>query len=361
MKIAPSEYFARQAALNEVGPEGVARLQAARVTIVGVGGVGCAIAVYLAKAGVGTLRLIDQDIVEPTNLQRLHGISETQLYLPKAEAVREAIVGLHPWVKAEAVVETLRQANAEELLAETDIVFDGLDNFRTRYVLNRYCSTAELPYLFTSSVALQGHVGLFTPPETPCLECALPGVQDGPENACELLGASSSTVGVVGAIAAEEASKFLLGLRSRVQGSILTIDMMGPDFLLTRVTRRDNCPVCRGEVTKMPDEGVAVMLCGARTANVLPKRTLLVDLKAVAQYASETVLASSDSVLVYRLGSHIVSLFQTGRVIVDGVRDQSEALQIAEKVWKQAERASSPRLAGLTRGLDLLLLNSPPP
>src|SRR6058998_862542 len=124
MKIAPSEYFARQAALNEVGPEGVARLQAARVTIVGVGGVGCAIAVYLAKAGVGTLRLIDQDIVEPTNLQRLHGVSEIQLYHPKAEAVRNTVAGINPWVRVEAIVETLRQVNVEELLAETDLVID---------------------------------------------------------------------------------------------------------------------------------------------------------------------------------------------------------------------------------------------
>ncbi len=345
MRIAQSEYFSRQSSIKEVGPEGVAKLQAARVTIVGVGGVGCAIATYLAKAGVGTIRLIDQDIVEPTNLQRLHGISERQLYLPKAEAVREAITALHPWVRAEAVVETLRHANAKELLVDTDIVIDGLDNFRTRYVLNRYCNVARLPYLFTSSVALQGHVGLFTPPDTPCLECALPGVEDGPENTCELLGASPSTVTIVGAVAAEEASKFLLGLQSRIRGSILTVDMMGPDFLLTRVARRENCPACRGEVAKTPSESTVAMLCGPRTANVLPNRTHLIDLVAVAQQLPENmVLASADSVLVYRLGKHIVSLFRTGRVIVDGVRDQAEALQVAEKVWKQAENTSPPIL-----------------
>ncbi len=345
MKIARSEFFARQAAIKEVGPEGVAKLQGARVTVVGVGGVGCAVATYLAKAGVGTLRLIDQDIVEPTNLQRLHGISERHLYLPKAEAVREAITALHPWVRVEAVVETLRHANAEELLVDTDIVVDGLDNFRTRYVLNRYCAVAKLPYLFTSSVAFQGHVGLFAPPETPCLECALPGVKDGPENSCELLGTSSSTVGIVGAIGGEEASKSLLGIKSKVRGAILTVDMMGPDFLLTRVVGRENCPGCRGERPKMLGEHTVAMLCGSQTANVLPNVTRLIDLPAVAKrIKEEMILASADSVLVYRRGKHIVSLFQTGRVIVDGVRDQAEALQVAEMVWRQAESASQPVL-----------------
>src|SRR6266571_8918114 len=160
--------------IPEIGTEGLQRLQAARATVVGVGGVGSSAALYLSQAGIGHVRLIDQDIVEPSNLHRLYGMDQSHLYHPKAEAMAESLSKLTPWTEAEPIVDTLRATNVDELLAGSDIVLDGLDNFRTRYILNEHSVGTSTPYVFTSAIQNQGHIGLFHPPKTSCMECGLP-------------------------------------------------------------------------------------------------------------------------------------------------------------------------------------------
>src|SRR2546425_317223 len=125
-------------AAPEIGKAGLQKLQSAKVTVVGVGGVGSSISYYLAQSGIGRLRLIDQDIVEPSNLHRLQGLDRSDLYHPKAEALAASLQRLVPFSHFEAVVDTLRSANVRELLGESDVIVDGLDNFRTRFILNRH-------------------------------------------------------------------------------------------------------------------------------------------------------------------------------------------------------------------------------
>src|SRR5712692_4280545 len=246
MSIQKLDYFARQSALPEIGQSGLQRLQSARIAVVGTGGVGSAAAYFLASLGTGQLTLIDQDIVEESNLHRLLGADQHDLHQPKAEVLGRKLGSRHPWTRTESIVETLRSENSDELLDDTDLIVDGTDNLRTRYVLNRFSATNNIPYLFTSAIANQGHLCLFNPPATPCLECLMPMAGTAPVDTCETLGVTSTVVGLVGTLTASDAAKRVLGLPTRILGHLLTIDLAGPDFVFTTIRKREKCGACNG-------------------------------------------------------------------------------------------------------------------
>ncbi len=337
MSISISEYFQRQVAIAEIRSEGLQGLQKATVAVVGVGGVGSAASEYLARSGVGHLRLIDQDIVDPTNLHRLHGLSREDIYCPKAETMAKALAKTNPWTVFEPIVETLRESNATTLLGGADVVVDGLDNFRTRYHLNEFSLMTGIPYVFTSAIGTQGHVAFFTPPDTACLECAIPRLAERPQESCEALGITPTTVGLVGAIAASEAVKLLLGLDSTLKGSLLTVDLMGPDFLHTKLRKRGDCPAHQVSRPAELPEAFLTTLCGEKTFNVLPRKPLQLDLLEASQrFPRENILRATGSVLVCRRSESMFSLFRTGRVLVVGAKDKEEAVHVASEVWTSA-------------------------
>src|SRR3989441_3644050 len=231
MNVQMSDYFARQSAIAEIGVSGLQRLQSAKLAVVGTGGVGGAAAYFLASLGIGHLKLIDQDIVEESNLHRLIGADRQDLHLPKTEVLGRKLNSSHLWTETEEIVETLRKENVTELLADTDLIIDGTDNFPTRSILNRFAAENHIPYLFTSAIANQGHLSLFNPPATPCLECLMPIALATPTDNCETLGVTSTIVGLIGTLAASEAAKGRLGLPTRILGQLLTIDLSAPEFL----------------------------------------------------------------------------------------------------------------------------------
>src|SRR5881397_779387 len=318
----------------EVGKTGLHKLQSAKVTVVGVGGVGSSISYYLAQSGIGYLRLIDQDIVEPSNLHRLQGLDQSHLYHPKAEALANSLQRLVPSSRFEAVVDTLRSANVSELLGGSDVIVDGLDNFRTRFILNRHSVRTSTPYVFTSAVQNQGHVGVFSPPETACLECRFDGVIDGPQDSCETLGVTPVITGLIGAVAAAETVKLILATSSNELGRLMTIDTLTSDFILTSIAKWEDCKTCGP--SHVPEEELKAetlaVLCGGKTFNVL-SRLNDVDLTRASSLVPErSILTSTHSVLVFRKGNVRVSLFKSGRVLVDGVENREEALRIAGDV-----------------------------
>src|SRR3989441_2201658 len=334
-----SQYFARHASVHGVGNEGLEKLRNARVVVVGCGGVGSAAADYLARSGIGYLRLIDQDIVDVSNLHRLHGASVGDVYQPKAEVIANTLSRNMPWLKIQAIVDTVRGANAEEVLGGVDLIVDGLDNFRTRYVLNNYSIRTRVPYLFTSAIANQGHAALFQPPSTSCLECIFPSLVSSPNESCESLGVTSSVVATIGAIAANEAVKFLLGQTSRLASSLLTLDLAGPDFVFSKLSKKPDCRECgvappaKGSGS---DHGEVSILCGENTANIIPKTMQKLDLERISlRLAAKEVLACSSNVLVYREGNLVVSLFRNGRLIIQGVKSEDDARQQSARIWKR--------------------------
>src|SRR3989442_15241377 len=238
------DYFSREISIPGIGPAGLQKLQESSVAIVGVGGEGSAAAYYLTRSGIGHLKLIDQDIVESTNLQRLHAATMNDLYHPKAEVIANRLSEVAEWCNIEPIVETLTDRNADGLLREVDLIFDGLDNFRTRYILNESALRSRTPYLFTSAIADQAHIALLNPPETACLECIMPRVTDRFEDSCETLGVSPSITGLTGALGTGVALRILLGRPNQWSDKLVTVDMAGPEFLLTKLARRHDCEGC---------------------------------------------------------------------------------------------------------------------
>jgi molybdopterin/thiamine biosynthesis adenylyltransferase len=336
MSMQKLDYFARQSALPEIGSSGLQRLQSAKVAVVGTGGVGSAAAYFLASLGIGQLTLVDQDIVEETNLHRLLGADERDLHQPKAEVLSRNLNSRHPWTRTEAIVETLRTENCNDLLDGIDLIVDGTDNLRARYILNRFSVTNNIPYLFTSAIANQGHLSLFNPPGTPCFECFMPTTEPTPTDNCETLGVISTAVGIIGTLAASEAAKRLLGIPTRILGQLLTIDLAGPEFLFTKIAKREKCATCNGSRSETVQSDNVVMLCGDNVANVLPQKDVLLDLQSLpTKVSKESVIASSNSVFVYTKQDHRVSVFKTGRLLIGNVSTEEIARQVATDVWNE--------------------------
>jgi len=335
-----SQYFARHASVHGVGNEGLEKLRNARVVVVGCGGVGSAAADYLARSGIGYLRLIDQDIVDVSNLHRLHGASVGDVYQPKAEVIANTLSRNMPWLKVQAIVDTVRGATAEDLLGGVDLIVDGLDNFRTRYVLNNYSIRARVPYLFTSAIANQGHAALFQPPNNACLECIFPSLVSSPNESCESLGVTSSVVTTIGAIAANEAVKFLLGQTSRLAGSLLTLDLDGPDFIFSTLSKRVDCGEC-GEIRRTvgggwDERGVVTILCGETSASIIPRSPQQLDLESISlKLRPEDMLSCSPNVLVYREDGAVISLFKNGRLILNGIKSEADAKDRSNKILER--------------------------
>jgi adenylyltransferase/sulfurtransferase len=322
--------------VREIGEAGLESLQSSKVAVVGTGGVGSAVAYFLASLGIGFLKLIDQDVVEESNLHRLVGVDYQDLHLPKAEALSRKLSSRHPWTRTEAVAETLRTENSRDLLGKTDVIIDGTDNFRARHVLNRFATQNHVPYLFTSAIANQGHLSLFNPPATPCLECMIPNAESESAESCETVGVTSTIVGLVGTLAATEAAKRILELPTVILGQLLTVDLAGPDFLFTKIAKREECPVCGGSPSETIQQDKAVMLCGDNVANVLPEQDVMIDLQSLnAKIPKESVVASSESVFVYDRNRHRVSVFKTGRLLIGNVRNEDAARQVASEVWHE--------------------------
>jgi adenylyltransferase/sulfurtransferase len=336
MSMEMMDYFARQSAIPEIGPLGLERLQSAKLAVVGTGGVGSAAAYFLASLGIGHLKLIDQDIVDESNLHRLIGADDQDLHLPKAEVLGRKLNLRHPWTKIETIVETLRVGNSTELLAESDLIIDGTDNFPARSILNRLATENNIPYLFTSAIANQGHLSLFTPPTTPCLECLMPIAGSAPVDSCATLGVTSTVVGMVGSLAAAEAAKRILGLPTKILGHLLTVDLAGPDFLLTTIKKREKCQICNGSHLEPVHRDNVVMLCGDDVANILPEKDIVINLESLKTLIPEkSVVASSESVFVYTKRLHRISVFKTGRLLISNVQTEDAARQVASEVWNE--------------------------
>ncbi len=237
--------YARQLSLPGMGADGQARLLGATVALVGVGGLGCPSALYLAAAGVGRLVLIDGDRVDPSNLHRqvLYGTSDVGR--PKVEAAAERLADLNPSVRVEAHAVRLDASNARDLLASADIVADGSDNFPARYLVNDACVLAGKPNAHGSVFRYEGQVSFFDARSGPCYRCLHPEPPPpGLVPSCAEAGVLGILPGVVGCLQATEVLKFLLGIGEGLAGRLVIYDALALTFRELRLRKDPDCPVC---------------------------------------------------------------------------------------------------------------------
>ncbi len=242
---AEMQRYSRHLIRPDVGVGGQRKLKAARVLIVGAGGLGSPVALYLAAAGVGTLGLADFDVVDVTNLQRqvLHGSPDVGR--PKLESARDRIGDINPHVTVETHETRLTSENARELVREYDVVIDGTDNFASRYLVNDACVLEGVPNAFGSIFRFEGQASVFATAHGPCYRCLFrepPGAGEVPS--CAEGGVLGVLPGLIGTIQATEALKLLLGIGDTLIGRLLLVDTLPMRFRTLKVRRDPTCPAC---------------------------------------------------------------------------------------------------------------------
>jgi molybdopterin/thiamine biosynthesis adenylyltransferase/rhodanese-related sulfurtransferase len=240
--------YSRHILLPEVGEEGQAKLLESKVVLIGVGGLGSPAAIYLAAAGVGTIGIVDFDVVDASNLQRqvLHNLD--RLGQSKVESAREALTALNPDVKVEPHNVRLSADNALEILSGYDVIIDGGDNFPTRYLVNDASLHLQKPVVHGSIFRFDGQVSVFAPYEGPCYRCQYPEPPP-PELApsCAEAGVLGVLPGIIGSIQAVETIKLILGIGETLVGRLLTYDALTQEFMDLRIRRDPACPACSDE------------------------------------------------------------------------------------------------------------------
>ncbi len=240
--------YARHLVLPGVGVEGQKALGAARVLLLGAGGLGSPAAYYLAAAGVGTLGIVDDDVVDMSNLQRqiLHG--DSRIGDRKVDSAADALSDLNPEVEVVKHPERLAADNALEIMSGYDLVVDGADNFPTRYLVNDASLHLRIPVVHGSVFRWEGQATVFVPYEGPCYRCLFP-VPPPPELApnCEVAGVLGVLPGVIGSVQALEAAKLILGIGDGLVGRLLTYDSLSQEFTTLNFARDPECPACGDE------------------------------------------------------------------------------------------------------------------
>jgi molybdopterin/thiamine biosynthesis adenylyltransferase/rhodanese-related sulfurtransferase len=261
--------YARHLLVSEVGEEGQLKLLESRVLMIGAGGLGSPAALYLAAAGVGTIGIVDGDIVDESNLQRQVIHSTADLGKLKAESAKETIQGLNPDVNVITYEERVSSENIERILADKwDVILDGTDNFPTRYLLNDASVWHRIPVVHGSILSFEGQVSVFKPFDGPCYRCLYPEPPP-PEMApsCSEAGVLGVLPGIVGTLQAAEVIKLLLGIGEPLVGRLLMIDALDSTYYEVHPARKHDCPVC-GDNPTITEYIDYVQFCQAPTAKV---------------------------------------------------------------------------------------------
>lgn len=239
--------YSRHILLDEIGIEGQEKLLASHALIVGAGGLGSPVALYLASAGVGRITVVDHDIVDATNLQRQIAHTQNRLGQPKAVSAQAAMHAINPDVCITPLVQRADDALLHALLPHVQVVLDCCDNFATRHAINRACMRHRVPLVSGAVTRFAGQLSVFDPrlPASPCYACVFPNVDGLPDTPCATLGVFAPLVGVVGALQAGEALKLLAGMNTgQGAGALRRIDGRTLQWSEVQLSRLPDCPVC---------------------------------------------------------------------------------------------------------------------
>jgi adenylyltransferase/sulfurtransferase len=323
--------YSRQILFAPIGEAGQQRLLGSRAVLVGCGALGTALANLLVRAGLGSLRIIDRDFVEPSNLQRqtLFDEADAREALPKAVAAERKLRGINADVAVEGVVADLDPRNAEELLAGFPLILDGTDNFETRFLLNDVAVKLGVPWIYAAAVSSYGVTLTILPRSTACLACLVETLpEQGIEETCDTVGVLGAAAGVIASIQAAEAIKLLTGDREALGGRLVSFDVWSGRFQAVRVERNAACRACaRGEFRYL--EGHAqphISLCG-RDSVQIHERSRRLDLAALRRRLEPTAdeVRNNDFLLRFRVAPYELTVFADGRAIIKGTRDPGVA------------------------------------
>ncbi|NIC40225.1 molybdopterin-synthase adenylyltransferase MoeB [Aquabacterium sp. A08] len=238
--------YSRHILLNEVGVEGQEALLAAHALVIGAGGLGSPVALYLASAGVGRITLVDHDTVDATNLQRQIAHNLDRVGQPKAESAKVAMHAINPEVRVDTVTQRADAALLDALVPTAQVVLDCTDNFATRHAINRACVRHRVPLVSGAAIRFDGQLSVYDARDaaSPCYACVFPDTDGLEETRCATLGVFAPLVGMVGTMQAAEALKLLIGMGSRLVGRLQMLDGRGLEFTEVQLGRNPACAVC---------------------------------------------------------------------------------------------------------------------
>lgn len=240
--------YSRHILLDELGVEGQEKLLASHAVMIGAGGLGSPVALYLASAGVGHITLVDHDTVDATNLQRQIAHNLERLGQPKAESAKAAMHAINPEVRIDTVLQRADAALLDQLLPGADVVVDCTDNFDTRHAINRASVRHRVPLVSGAAIRFDGQLSVYDPrnADSPCYACIFPDTDGLEEVRCATMGVFAPLVGIIGTMQAAEALKLLSGMGSRLVGRLTMLDGRGMEFTEVKLARNPGCPVCGG-------------------------------------------------------------------------------------------------------------------
>jgi molybdopterin/thiamine biosynthesis adenylyltransferase len=324
--------YSRQMLFAGIGPDGQRRLLASRVAVVGCGAIGAAAANLLVRAGVGYLRVIDRDFVEPSNLQRqtLFDESDAILALPKAVAAERKLRAINSSVVVEGLVADLSPKSAEELLSGVQLLLDGTDNFETRFLINDFAVKFNLPWIYAAGVASYGLTMTVRPGLTPCLACLLENGRSpqGLEETCDTIGVLGPIVNLIASLQVAEALKLLVGRTEALHGRLISCDVWTGHMQSIRVARHPACRACsKRDFSYLEGQSQPhITLCG-RDSVQIHERSRTLDLTALGLRLRPVVedVRQNDFLLRFRVAPYEMTVFADGRAILKGTKDPAVA------------------------------------
>ncbi len=238
--------YSRHILLDEIGIEGQQRLLASHALVIGAGGLGCPVALYLGTAGVGRITIVDHDTVDLTNLQRQIAHNLARVGTPKATSAMASIAAINPDVQVTPLIERADATRLDTLVVEADVVLDCSDNFKTRQAVNAACVKHEKPLVSGAAIGFDGQISVYDTrtADAPCYACIFPPEATYEEVQCATMGVFAPLVGIIGTMQAAEALKLLMGIGSSLAGRLQMLDARSMEWNEIRMTRQTTCAVC---------------------------------------------------------------------------------------------------------------------
>jgi len=324
--LAAEERYSRQILFPGMGADGQRKLRQARVAVVGCGATGSAMASLLGRSGVGTIRIIDRDYVELSNLQRqsLFDEADAAESLPKAIAAARRIAAFNSDIVVEPQVADLSPTNVAILLDGVQLILDGTDNFETRYLINDFAVKTSLPWIYAAAVGSYGATLNILPQQTACLACVFPELPRGTFETCETAGILNTAVGLIASVACAEALKLLVGAQDQLRRTLLAVDVWKNQWHEVAASNpRPGCRVCgEREFVHLAGEGRAhVTLCGRNSVQIHERQRPIDFLEMTNRLQNHGVVRHNDFVLKFWKEPYEMTLFPDGRAIIKGTTD----------------------------------------
>ena len=327
--------YSRQLVLRYIGEEGQRRLKQAKVAIAGVGGLGGHIAVSLAGLGVGFLKIVDNDLVDLSNIHRQTNFESDKVDRPKVEVIEDRIRKVNPDVNIKASTFTINPDNGDELVKDVDMIVDGLDDFTSRMAVNRASLKKGIPYIYGGVLETYGNLSTFMPGRTGCLECNMGTFKGQPNLTCERVGVLPPAVTLVASLEVNEVINLIVKGRGLLENKLCVVDLSVPSLDMIPFLKNPKCPICSLSIGQVQQEDHVVEACGKNKFVITPSKVQDLDLQNILTKIYKIYkinLHTRNSINFNYDNNTQVTLMKTGNMLIKGAETRQIALEIFDRI-----------------------------